>query len=274
MENRQSNNQYVVEPAELGAAVAGLSFGAARHGTARLLPDMAERGDDGSNAAAADAIIRAEEEAAAAEAALATVEVAAAAVEVAATAVEEEAARRAEPAQPAAAEVVDVHASEGSLCSSPEEAASGRGRVRAAVRNLESGVTSETVAVQYGIHDASRGREMAQRRNRRARSASCIEDAGAGRPLDGPVDARRGRPEPSEWRRPVPLQVDPGRVERPGGYGYIPQFCPPPAFPSGVLGSSPAGGGGRNRPRRHRRRDRARDDDRAMRWPRSRSPRR
>ena len=270
MENRQSNNQYVVEPAELGAAVAGLSFGAARHGTARLLPDMAERGDDGSNAAAADAIIRAEEEAAAAEAALATAEVA----------VVEEAARPAGSAQPAAAEGVEVHASEGSLCSSPEEVASGRGRVRAAVRNLESGVTSETVAVRYGVHDASRGRamerEVEQRRSRRARSASCIEDVGAGRPRDGPVDPRRGRHEPSEWRRPVALQVESSRVERPGGQGYIPQFCPPPAFPSGVLRSSPAGGGGRSRPRRRRRRSRdyTRDEDMAVKRPRSRSPRR
>jgi hypothetical protein len=271
MENHQSSNRFTVEPAELGAAVAGLSFGAARCGTARLgsEADLAVPGGEGSSAAAADAIIRAEEEAAAAEAAWATVEAAPVVVE--------------ETVRPAVMDVVDVHASEASLCSSPEEATSGRGRVQAAVRNLESGVSAETVEVRYGVHDTSRGRamerEIEQRRRRRARSTSCIDDVGARRPREEASDRERVRHKPDEWRMPAPLhrsQVEYERVERPGGHGYIPQFCPPPAFPTGLLGSAPAGGEGRDgvRRRRRRSRERAREDDRSTRRAKSRSPRR
>ena len=265
MENYQSSNRFVVEPAALGAAVAGLSYGAARHGTARLMPDVADPGSDGSAAAAADAIIRAEEEAAAAEAARVD-------------AAGEEAVR------PAAAPEVDVYASEtNSLCSSPEEAANVPGRVRAAVRTLESGVSAETVAVRYGAHDTSRGRamerEIEQRRRRRARSVSCLDDVEVGRAHEVAADHLRGRHERSDWRTPAPLhrsQTERDRSGRSGsgGYGYIPQFCPPPAFPSGVLGSVHAGGEGGVGRRRRRSRDRARDDSRATKRPRSRSPRR
>jgi hypothetical protein len=271
MENHRSTDRYAVEPAEFGAAVAGLSLGAARCGTARLEPEAGLAASvEGSNAAAADAVIRAEEEeAVAVEAAWANVEAAAAAVE--------------EAARPA--DTLEVHASEASF-SSPEEATSGRGRVQAAVRNLESGVSAETVGVRYGAHDSSRGRamevEIEQRRRRRARSTSCIDDVGARRPLEEAVVQERVRHRPDDWRAPASLhhsqvmQAGHGRMERPGGYGYIPQFCPPPAFPIGLLGSAPASGEGRDGARRRRRRsrERAREDDRVVRRGKSRSPRR
>jgi hypothetical protein len=270
MENHRSTDRYVVEPAEFGAAVAGLSLGATRCGTARLEPEAGVAASvEGSNAAAADAVIREEEEAVAQEVAWANVEAAAAAVE--------------ESARPA--ETLEVHASEASF-SSPEEATSGRGRVQAAVRTLESGVSAETVGVRYGVHDSSRGRameaEIEQRRRRRARSTSCIDDVGARRPREEAVGQERVRHRPDDWRAPATvhhsqvMQADRGRMERPGGYGYIPQFCPPPAFPIGLLGSAPASGEGRDGARRRRRRsrERAREDDRVVRRGKSRSPRR
>ncbi len=188
MENHRSTDRYVVEPAEFGAAVAGLSLGATRCGTARLEPEAGVAAlVEGSNAAAADAVIREEEEAVAQEVAWANVEAAAAAVE--------------ESARPA--ETLEVHASEASF-SSPEEATRGRGRVQAAVRTLESGVSAETVGVRYGVHDSSRGRameaEIEQRRRRRARSTSCIDDVGARRPREEAVGQERARHRPDDWR--------------------------------------------------------------------------
>ncbi len=299
MENRRSSNRFVVEPPAIEAAITGIQFCA---GTARLIGEVGGEGpstsasgrgavreataDHGAGeemygAAEADAIIRAEE-AAAAEAARVAAEAAEAARVAAEAAVEPAAA--ADAGSPG----VDVHASEESLCSSPEEAPTGSGRVRAAVRSLEAGVSSETVAVRYGIHDASRGRalerDIHERRRRRARSASCVEEFEAIRPRDGVSDRRRGRRvEWSDARTPAPLHssqyVAHGRREDAGSRMYIPQFCPPPAFPTGLLGGASAGGEGRDEGRRRRRhsRDHARGDDRSTRprdRVRSRSPRR
>ncbi len=294
MENRQSSNRFVVEPPAIEAAITGIQFraGATRlddeavsggtstsvSGAGVAVPEGAD-GGNADNAAEADALIRAEEAAAA--------EAAQAAEEAARVAAEEAAA----PAAVAGAGSpgVDVHASEASLCSSPEEALSGRGRVQAAIRDLESGVSSETVSVRYGLHDASRGRalerEIEQRRRRRARSASCVDDVGAGHSRDEVSDRRRGRRvEWSDTRTPAPLHasqyVVQERREDHDNRRYIPQFCPPPAFPTEVFGGYPAGGEGRSEDRRRRRRsrDRARCDDRSARprdpRVRSRSPRR
>ena len=289
MENGQGANRFVVEPPAFDAAIAAVRLrdGALQPGEERIVGEsrvaastVAALEEEGArysdNAAAADAVIRAEEAAAA------------------------EAARHAEQtrvaaagsAAPVAAAVmespgVEVHASDAaSLGSSPEVGAS-QGRVRAAVRNLESSVTAETVGVRYGVHDARRGRqverEIEERRRRRARSASCVDDIVAGPSRSGGGDLRRGHPVDSS-RTPAPLHSSqlpvPERREDYSHYGYLPRFCPPPTFPPEVLEVPHAGGSGRSGGgrRRRRSRERVRADDRLVRprdpRVRSRSPRR
>ncbi len=161
MENRQSNHRFVVEPAELGAAVMGLAFSA---GTAQLVreaspvedlagpstdavtmddcpSDESAAGDDGN-----EVVVKEGGEAAGKAAA-------------AAQGREEAAAATNAGGSPG---IVSVHASEASLndssASDEMPSGSGSGRVREAVRSLEAGVTSETIDVRYGPGDMSRSR--------------------------------------------------------------------------------------------------------------------
>jgi hypothetical protein len=265
MENGQGANRFIIEPPAVDAAITAIRFraGALRPGEEQVVGGSTLAAEavavpegagvcDGDNAAAADAVIRA---------------VAAA----------------------AGSPGVEVHASDAaSLGSSPEVDCS-RGRVRTAVRNLESSVTAETVGVRYGQHDARRGRqferEIEERRRRRARSASCVDDVVAGPSRSEGVDRRRGHyVDLDHTLTPAPVHTSqrpiPERREDYSSYGYLPQFCPPPSFPAEVLEMPYAGGEGRSgvSRRRRRSRERARVDERSARPKdprvRSRSPRR
>ena len=291
MENGQGANRFIIEPPAVDAAITAIRFraGALRPGEEQVAGGSALAAEavavlerpavcDGDNAAAADALIRVEE-AAAAEAARNTEQARVAAAESVAPVV----------VAAAGSPGVEVHASDAaSLGSSPEVECNG-GRVRTAVRTLESSVTAETVGVRYGQHDARRGRqferEIEERRRRRARSASCVDDVVAGPSRSGGGDRRRGyHVDTAYTSTPAPVHTSqrpiPERREDYSSYGYLPQFCPPPSFPAEVLEMPYAGGEGRSggSRRRRRSRERARVDERSVRPTdprvRSRSPRR
>ena len=312
MENHQSTNRYVVEPAAAEAV---------------------DHYDESK--AAADALIRAEEmEAEAARAARSIEEIAGPSTDAFTmddvladekavggrgtevvgdqeTAVSgatptaavgdrvEAAAATVDAASPGA---VSVHASETALNLSSDDAASrsGSGRVREAARTPEAGVTSETVAVRYGVDDGSRGRPRggsSGERRRRTRSVSYVDGSGPrDRGLRDEVDGRQRedrrvvtREDRAGVNTPVPLLSL--RLPRHRG-GHVPQFCPPPPFPTETWGVAAGGepcaershaGGRPTRPAHRsgrRSRDRQRDGgqarvaDRHRDGRRSRSPRR
>jgi hypothetical protein len=269
----------VVEPPALDAAITGIQFygplrqieAAGSGGSAAVgVADVADSCDD--SAAAADALIRAEEAEAEAARVSRVVEEATGPSTDAFTMddvpSDDEAVggrgMMGTAKSPAAGEdrvesnAVSVHASESSLDGSFSDDAAGRtgsGRVREAVRSLEAGVSSETVAVHYGADDVSRGRprgDSSGDRRRRARSASYVDvndrlrdEAYGQRRVDRRVVAREDR-----------VAVDtsaPARSSLVPRYAgeYVPQFCPPPPFPAGAVWGVAAGGESRGAERSH-----------------------
>ena len=293
MENRQGGNRFVVEPPALDAAITGIQFygplrqieAAGSGGSAAVgVDDVAGSCDD--SAAAADALIRAEEAEAEAARVSRVVEEATGPSTDAFTmddvpsddeavggrgmtgtakstaAVEDRVESAAVTMAAASPDAVSVHASESSLDGSFSDDAAGRtgsGRVREAVRSLEAGVSSETVAVRYGADDVSRGRprgDSSGDRRRRARSASYVDgndrqakrmrdEAYGQRRVDRRVVAREDRVA-MDTSAPVRSSL----VPRYAGE-YVPQFCPPPPFPAGAVWGVAAGGESRGAERSH-----------------------
>jgi hypothetical protein len=298
MENRQGANRFVVEPPALDAAITGIQFrpGALRQIDAAGSGGSASVGLDGAagccndNAAAADALIRAEEvEAEAARVARVVEEATGPSTDAftmddvqsddeavggrgmkgtaksatkSTAAVEDRVESAAATMAATSPGAVSVHASESSLGdSSSDDAASrsGSGRVREAVRSLEAGVSSETVAVRYGADDVSQGRprgDSSGDRRRRARSASYVDgnDRRDKRMRDEAYGQRRGdrrvvtREDRFAMDTSAPLHSS--QVPRYEGE-YVPQFCPPPPFPTGSDWGVAAGGGSRGAERSH-----------------------